>query len=45
MTSVQYSQTSDGKILLMGETLENPGVIVAKTFDTFNEAVEYADNN
>ena len=45
MTSVQYSKTSDGKILLMGETLETPGVMVVKTFDTFNEALEYADNN
>ena len=45
MVAVQYSRTSDGKILLMCETLDNPGVIVAKTFDTFNEALEYADNN
>lgn len=45
MLAVQYSRISDGKILLMGGTLENPGVVVAKTFDTFDEAVEYADNN
>lgn len=45
MVAVQYSKTSDGKILLMGETLDAPGVMVVKTFNTFDEAVEYADNN
>lgn len=45
MVSVQYSKTSDGKVLLMGETLDAPGVMVAKTFDTLDQAIEYADNN
>ena len=45
MTSVQYSRTSDGKIILMGETLDAPGVMVVKSFDTLDEAIEYADNN
>ncbi len=45
MVAVQYSRTSDGKVLLMGENLDTPGVVLVKTFDTFNEAVEYADNN
>ena len=45
MTSVQYSKTSDGKILLMGEKTDALGVIVVKTFNTFDEAIEYANNN
>jgi hypothetical protein len=45
MIAVQYSKTSDGKVLLMGEKLDEPGVMVVKKFNTFNEAVEYADNN
>ena len=45
MTSVQYSKTSDGKIILMGETADAPGVMVVKTFDTLDQAIEYADNN
>ena len=45
MTSVQYSKTSDGKIILMGETSDGPGVMVVKTFDTLDQAIEYADNN
>lgn len=45
MTAVQYSKTSDGKILLMGETTDAPGVMVVKTFGTIAQAIEYADNN
>lgn len=45
MVAVQYSKTSDGSILLMGETLDNPGVVISKKFNTLDLAIEYADNN
>lgn len=45
MISVQYSKTSEGKVVLMGETLDNPGIVISKTFNSFDEAVEYADNH
>lgn len=45
MKKVQYSKTSDDKILLMGEELDAPGIMLVKIFNTFDEALEYADNN
>ena len=45
MIAVQYSKTSSGKIVLMGEKLDAPGVMIVKTFDTLDQAIDYADNN
>lgn len=45
MIAVQYSKLSTGKILLMGEYADEPGVLISKQFNTFDEAVAYADAN
>lgn len=44
MIAVNYTKLSNGKILLQGENKDTLEIIV-KEFDTFDEAVEYADNN
>jgi len=41
MTNVNYTAISDGTILLQGE-VDNK--IVAKKFNTLDEAISYADN-